>query len=78
MRSIIDVAHALHMRVVAEGVEQEAEREKLRSLGCDLLQGYLLARPMPREAMARLLQEHRRVGGEQGAPGALTSPATSA
>ena len=78
VRSIIDVAHALHMRVVAEGVEQEAEREKLRSLGCDLLQGYLLARPMPREAMARLLQEHRRVGGEQGAPGALTSPATSA
>ena len=33
------------MRVVAEGVETIEERESVRELGCDLLQGYLLARP---------------------------------
>ncbi|HWP20629.1 MAG TPA: EAL domain-containing protein [Burkholderiaceae bacterium] len=85
VRSIIDVAHALHMRVVAEGVETGAEREKLLSLGCDLLQGYLLARPMPPEAMATLLEQlapptRGEIGTEAGdaakePPAGLTTPA---
>ncbi len=49
VRAIIDLGHSLGLRVVAEGVEAEAARDALRSLGCDELQGFLLARPMPIE-----------------------------
>jgi diguanylate cyclase (GGDEF)-like protein len=55
-RSIVDavikLAHALQMKVVAEGVENERQRETLVAMGCDLLQGYLFARPMPAKSLA--------------------------
>lgn len=43
--AMVDLAHVLGMRVVAEGVETEAELKICRQLGCDLIQGYLVARP---------------------------------
>lgn len=43
--AVIKVAHALDLRVVAEGVETELQLNALRELGCDAAQGYLLARP---------------------------------
>lgn len=45
--SIVSLAHLLGMRVNAEGVETEWQREALRKLGCDELQGFLLGRPAP-------------------------------
>ncbi|MGQ7846460.1 putative bifunctional diguanylate cyclase/phosphodiesterase [Granulosicoccus sp. 3-233] len=45
--SIITLAHSLGMRVNAEGVETEQQRNALRELGCDELQGFLLGRPEP-------------------------------
>ena len=45
--AIVELAHALRMEVVAEGVETECQREILKSLGCDKFQGFLFARPMP-------------------------------
>ena len=45
--SIVSLAHSLGMRVNAEGVETESQREALRRLGCDELQGFLLGRPAP-------------------------------
>ena len=54
--STIHLAHNLGLQVIAEGVETAAQRDFLRDNGCDLLQGYLLARPEPAgEAYARLL-----------------------
>jgi diguanylate cyclase (GGDEF)-like protein len=47
VRSVIDLGHNLSMRVVAEGIETDAVLDRLRSIGCDQAQGYLLARPMP-------------------------------
>jgi EAL domain-containing protein (putative c-di-GMP-specific phosphodiesterase class I) len=44
--AVIRLAHALGLRVVAEGVETERQCEILASLGCDEFQGYLFARPM--------------------------------
>ncbi|MDP2124300.1 MAG: EAL domain-containing protein [Parvibaculum sp.] len=44
---IIDLAHALGVSVVAEGVESADQFDKLRELGCDEVQGYFLGRPMP-------------------------------
>jgi diguanylate cyclase (GGDEF)-like protein len=54
-QAIVSMAHALGMEVVAEGVENEEQLAILRTLGCNEVQGYLVARPMAAEAMAVLL-----------------------
>jgi diguanylate cyclase (GGDEF)-like protein len=45
--STVDLAHALGLRVVAEGIEDEATWRRLRAVGCDAAQGYHLSRPVP-------------------------------
>jgi EAL domain-containing protein (putative c-di-GMP-specific phosphodiesterase class I) len=55
IRTIIALARNLGMGVVAEGVETNAQRDLLLSLGCESLQGYLLHRPMPVEQIDLLL-----------------------
>ncbi len=47
VRSVIDLAHNFELRAVAEGVEDEAIRAELARMGCDLVQGYLVSRPLP-------------------------------
>jgi len=47
VQAIVQLAHTLGTTVVAEGVETEAQRAFLRSIGCDVLQGYLIGRPGP-------------------------------
>lgn len=47
LESSMDMAHKLHLATVAEGVETELDLKLVRSLGCDLIQGYLIAKPMP-------------------------------
>ncbi len=47
VRSIVDVAHNFELHTVAEGVEDEATLKLLEGLGCDVIQGYFTARPMP-------------------------------
>ncbi len=47
VRTSIDLAHQLGVKVVAEGVESEAVRSELNALGCDIGQGFLLGKPMP-------------------------------
>jgi EAL domain-containing protein (putative c-di-GMP-specific phosphodiesterase class I) len=51
VRSIVDLGHNLKLRVVGEGVETDDVFTALREAGCDLAQGYLLARPMPAEQL---------------------------
>lgn len=58
--STIDLAHQLDLKVVAEGVEDEECLEFLRDVGCDMAQGYLIGKPMPREAMLDSLDMTRR------------------
>ncbi len=52
VRSIVTLAHSLAIRVNAEGVETDEQRDALRRHGCDELQGYLLGRPQPPEQLA--------------------------
>ena len=56
--SIIALANALRMRTVAEGVETQAQQEMLQQHGCDTLQGYLIARPLPEAEFIQWLQDH--------------------
>jgi len=53
--SIIDLAHSLGLDVVAEGIETADQLERLRSLGCDFGQGYLMARPLDPSAVEDLM-----------------------
>ena len=66
--SIVNLASALSLEVVAEGVETEEQRVLLRLAGCDEMQGYLFARPASREALDRLLAE---TSAERSKPGFL-------
>jgi EAL domain-containing protein (putative c-di-GMP-specific phosphodiesterase class I) len=64
VRAIIAMAHSLRLFVLAEGVEQEAQRTLLLEQGCDQAQGYLFGRPMPADAFASLLPPvHLRKAG---------------
>ncbi len=56
VEAIIRMAHSLAMSVVAEGVEQPAQREFLAARGCDLLQGYLYSRPLDLEGFTSFLE----------------------
>ena len=49
--AIVRLGHALGLRIVAEGVETAAQRDTLRALGCDELQGYYFAQPLAPEAL---------------------------
>jgi EAL domain-containing protein (putative c-di-GMP-specific phosphodiesterase class I)/CHASE2 domain-containing sensor protein len=60
VRSTIALAHELGLKVVAEGVEDAACLELLRTMRCDVAQGYHIGRPMPADAMAVFLQGQRR------------------
>jgi EAL domain-containing protein (putative c-di-GMP-specific phosphodiesterase class I) len=58
VRSAVSLAHSLGLRVVAEGVENQGALELLRAMGCDMAQGYLIARPMPLSDLATFLGTH--------------------
>ncbi|WP_455930642.1 EAL domain-containing response regulator [Pseudomonas fluorescens] len=58
-RTIIELAHSLELRVVAEGVESQAQLAFLKAAGCDQIQGYLFSRPLPMQELERLLLEKR-------------------
>jgi EAL domain-containing protein (putative c-di-GMP-specific phosphodiesterase class I) len=60
VRSIVDLGHNLHMRVVGEGVETDAVLLGLREAGCDVAQGFLLARPMPFKKVEAWLRERSK------------------
>jgi EAL domain-containing protein (putative c-di-GMP-specific phosphodiesterase class I) len=57
VRSTIELAHAMGLKVVAEGVEDQRTWDLLTELGCDLAQGYFMSRPLPAEDLARWLQD---------------------
>jgi diguanylate cyclase (GGDEF)-like protein len=61
VRSIVDLGHNLGLSVLAEGVEDEATWERLRQIGCDVVQGYFICRPSPASQLSDWLQDRRRV-----------------
>ena len=57
VRAIVSLAHSLHLKVIAEGVETDDQLAFLRDLGCDQYQGFLRSRPVTADAFARLIRE---------------------
>jgi diguanylate cyclase (GGDEF)-like protein/PAS domain S-box-containing protein len=57
IRAVIGLGHALGIPIVAEGVETEAQRDLLSEMGCDILQGYLIGRPLP-DILPDVLTDH--------------------
>nr|WP_314540757.1 EAL domain-containing protein [uncultured Massilia sp.] len=58
--AVISLAHRLGLRVIAEGVETEEQRDFLREHGCDEMQGYLFSPPVPAERIAEMLRAQQR------------------
>ena len=59
LEAVIKMAKSLDMLVIAEGVEEEKQVKMLKRLGCDYIQGYYFAKPMPKKDYVKLLQKHR-------------------
>jgi EAL domain-containing protein (putative c-di-GMP-specific phosphodiesterase class I) len=72
-KAIIVMAHELGMRVVAEGVETEEQRDLLRAAGCDFGQGYCFARPMS-AAEFEARYQHHLTPPASAAPGVVPGP----
>jgi EAL domain-containing protein (putative c-di-GMP-specific phosphodiesterase class I) len=62
VRSMIHLAHNLNLKVVAEGVENRQTMDMLRTMGCDMAQGYHISHPRPAEELPRRLQDWREGG----------------
>lgn len=58
VRTIVAMARSLDLQVVAEGVEDEAQVQFLRELGCDQIQGYYFAKPMPAQEFEAFFRQH--------------------
>ena len=56
VKAMIDLAHTLGLKVIAEGVETGEQLQRVRELGCDMAQGFHLARPLPGAAAGDLLE----------------------
>lgn len=56
LNDVINMAHRLHLKVVAEGVETAEQKDRLKSMNCDYAQGYFYAKPTPSQDFEKLLQ----------------------
>jgi len=72
--AVIKLAHALDLKVVAEGVETEGQRDILLALQCDELQGYLFARPMPASDLLDWASGHNPVSDVDFSPSLFVDP----
>ncbi|MBV7429192.1 EAL domain-containing protein [Acidovorax sp. sif1233] len=69
--AVVSLAHALGLRVVAEGVETSGQRDILLGMGCDELQGFFYARPMPADTLLAWSQGEKPVGSADFTPSVI-------
>lgn len=61
---IISMAHKIGLNVIAEGVEDERQKAYLLKYGCDIIQGYLVSKPLPEESALNFLRHYKKVVAE--------------
>ena len=66
VRSTVDLAHSLGMKVTAEGVETPTALALLSGMGCDLIQGYFIARPMPLNELLIFMDQEKQTARTYG------------
>jgi len=76
VRSTIDLAHALEMEVTAEGVETQAAMALLSVMGCDMVQGYLISRPVSIDAFRQFLRDDKARAPEEQSHAMFRRPAS--
>jgi EAL domain-containing protein (putative c-di-GMP-specific phosphodiesterase class I) len=59
VRSTIELAHELGKKVIAEGIESKDQLESLSILGCDIAQGYFIARPMQEKVFLDWIKKYK-------------------
>ena len=74
VRSTIDLAHALGLTVVAEGVESQAALALLTVMGCDFAQGFLISPALPIDQLMLFMQSHEQQASVSGASGTFSPP----
>ena len=57
LKMVISIAKAMKMPVIAEGVEEKAEVDILKEMGCDVIQGFYFSKPLPAEDMGKMIEE---------------------
>jgi EAL domain-containing protein (putative c-di-GMP-specific phosphodiesterase class I) len=68
IRSVFAMARRIGMRVIAEGVETQAQRDWLNRMDCDELQGYYVSKPIPAAEIGNFLEGVNQNSGSEGAP----------
>jgi len=63
VQAIVMMTHGLGMKVIAEGVETKSQLDQLNALGCEFVQGYLIAKPQDSAASMKLLGKFYRMNG---------------
>lgn len=76
VRSTIDLAHALDMQVTAEGVESPAALALLSVMGCDMVQGYLISKPVSLDLFMQFLRDYSADSWRESCRGTFAQPAS--
>ncbi len=58
IKAVLQIAKSLGLQIVAEGIETECQRQLLETLGCQLIQGYLIAKPLPAVEATEFISRH--------------------
>lgn len=61
LNDVVNMAHRMHLDVVAEGIETEDQRNRLRAIGCDYAQGYFYSKPLPEKEYEHVLMDCEEV-----------------
>lgn len=61
IKAVIALGHSLGLEIIAEGVETPGQARQLRALRCDVMQGYLISKPIPGDDMTRLMSTFRAI-----------------